>query len=559
MVVNRPVLFLLLLFAGFSVLSLFYQGYPWNPDHQHKLLSLTAQSDLVLSSGQFPVRWFPDFCRGSGSPYPLFESPAVNIVTWMMSCFTQDPLIRLRWLTGLLVFTGCIGMYRLGNLLGGAWGGFAAGMLFTYAPFRIAQIQLYSDLPGYAAGAVFPWAIYTILTCNSKRLSLIPAVLTVGLMTFVDLTGLFGLAIAIPLILLLPMKNPGKHRFQCVMISVVCGCCLSASFWIPAVLERNHIHQGHWETIDNKPDEHLMYPQQWFAHQWGNGVSRAGPNDTAPFQLGMVHIFCLVAMIFYLFLITDRSHAAMITILILLGCVLFLTSVFSGWIWREVHFLWLLNYPWRLLWLAAGLISIGAGLLFRFISESEWSQFSAVAAITTALILLYCEVGFTLHPGHGSVDPSAYTPSAIRHSSKDQIWIQNYLPAGQIYPDREIPYRFFVQKGDLEITRWITDTPHCIRFESTASHTSIAIARMFKFPGWTLDIDGQPITIDMNSSKPIIEFSVPPGHHLVTLSFNRTWLQKLADFLSIFGLLWLMTYLIFTTFFKKPRIPAHEE
>ncbi|MBN1356288.1 hypothetical protein JXA40_08510 [bacterium] len=542
MAVDRSIRILLVFLSLFAVLPMFHDGYPWNDFHRDRLITCVIQTDTALDSGQFPVRWFPDVCRGLGSPYPLYESPLIFTVTWMLKWLWTGPVIRLKWLTLLLTAVGLSGMYRLGNTVGGPWAGFTASVLYLYAPFRIAQIQLLSDLTGYSAGAVFPWAVDAGIKYAACRRSILTAVVPAAALVWSDITGLGALILASILAPVISKAAGLAVRRHRIVVWVLVTLLASASFWIPTLFERSEIRQGHRDQLEGRPEDHLVYPHQYLAYRWGDGVSRPGPNDGIPFQIGMVHLFFAAALLAAPSRSAIRLKPAGFAVLILLVPVLFLTGTASVRLWETLRFLWMINHPWRLLWIVSALVSILAALWMASFRRTDSANRVAVLATGSALVILFLYGALFNHSGNPAAEPA--DRDSIRENGRDADWIQNHLPSGRAFPEQAVPFRFNVTAGDAVITRYFRDQPHRISFESRATMPSAAVAGIFPFPGWTVDIDGRRFPVETRTPEPVISFEIPPGNHRVTLAYKRTLVRQMADSISLAVILSLVAFQI---------------
>ena len=72
------------------------------------------------------------------------------------------------------------------------------------------------------------------------------------------------------------------------------------------------------------------------------------------------------------------------------------------------------------------------------------------------------------------------------------------------------------------------------------------------FPGWTVSVDGKPVTIEFQDQdhRGIITFHVDSGKHLVNIVYKDTKIRKFSDVVSLVSLAVLGLF-IFRSKIKK--------
>jgi len=85
--------------------------------------------------------------------------------------------------------------------------------------------------------------------------------------------------------------------------------------------------------------------------------------------------------------------------------------------------------------------------------------------------------------------------------------------------------------GDLEVRTWK------VRFHVDAETASRLRVNIYRFPGWTVRVDGKEVELlDVPRARRVLFFDVPPGAHDVSAVFERTPARKLGDGLTLSGL-----------------------
>ena len=529
---NRTGLFAILtILFFFAVGPLFDDSLLISPVQQDRVFSIFTESSSALDNFSCPIRWFPDLCLGQGSPYPIYESPYFYVLPYLLTKLSLNAVTAIKLAISLLMIISLSGMYFLVARFFSPWFGVFAAALYLYAPFRIAQIRIYGDLGGYAAGAILPWITILILKTKNKSAIRPSLVVLTGFLGILDVTGFILIVILCGFTLVRSIKN---IAFRSIFLSLILGLCLSATFWLPCMFERNSIRLGHDELRDLNPSQHLLYPNQWISYTWGRGISREGPDDEAPFQIGIISLILLFASIsgFYINKTTDRFW--ILTSVILFIFILFLTSHYSSILWNN-PLLKMINYPWRLIWIAVFFAILGGIPSLSYFSQN--GDHAPIISIAGILCVLFLYGGLFTSPGDPAIDLSLYQPKVICQRGSDQDWIYDFVPASTKYPANRIPFRMNVVNGDATVSKYVRDTPFVMEFLTTGMENSVIATNIFNFPTWQITVDNRQTPAQIDKEDQTIRFGIPGGDHRVIIRQKRTNLQKFADLLTLTGLI----------------------
>jgi uncharacterized membrane protein YfhO len=97
------------------------------------------------------------------------------------------------------------------------------------------------------------------------------------------------------------------------------------------------------------------------------------------------------------------------------------------------------------------------------------------------------------------------------------------------------PVAATVLSGDAEIRR-PGRTPFTWTSPVSAKSASTIEMNTAWFPGWEARVDGQRVPAGPGTPGGLITFQVPPGDHLVEVSYGRTGPEKIAAGISIIAL-----------------------
>ena len=87
-----------------------------------------------------------------------------------------------------------------------------------------------------------------------------------------------------------------------------------------------------------------------------------------------------------------------------------------------------------------------------------------------------------------------------------------------------------------------TTTRH--EFTVTAKSDARIVDNTLYFPGWSVRVDGQSVEVQFQDPqyRGLMTFLVPVGEHRVVVSFGNTKLRKVANILSVGGLVVIVFY-----------------
>jgi len=242
------------------------------------------------------------------------------------------------------------------------------------------------------------------------------------------------------------------------------------------------------------------------------------------------------------------------------GCIL-LALPFSAWLWDALPLLHLFQFPYRFLSVAvvflgflagAGVQSLGQMLHAKKTTVTRWSYFGI---LITVLCLL---VGQTRVLGQVSYYPPlpAIDVGFIMQKEREAApiigkYASVYMPAGvEELPPLEQQAQDGPERLDMDslpadasllAAEW---TP--LRYDLILSSPEAFSARFrtFYFPGWTAQLDGQPVAIAVTEPHGQISVEIPAGEHRLAVWFGSTTLRTAATLLSLTSVVVLCLALI---------------
>ena len=519
-------------------------------------------------------RWSPDVWIGYGSPLFNFTQPLFFYLAelWHLIGFSIIASVKLTLI--LATLAGGWFMYLFTRRYFGRLGAVFSAAVFTLAPYHIGLVYDRGAFSEYLAMSIAPLCLYAasrLGRVQSRRNFLLLAGAIAALVLSHNISMLIFLPPILLFILLFSKRNIRTYLVQAAAVAT--GFLLSTFFWVPAFFERQYLNL---DNLTSGPyDFHNNFSslkEILFSNYWSNGVVFLQVSFVAS-------LICLVgAVLIVKSWRTQKTSRPAIYFLLLAIGALVATTVYSRPVWEAVPLLKYVQFPWRFLGLFDLSVAFLAGLiiwpelqkLFSWLAgkiRPRWTY--SFLPISGALIILLI-LGSTDWLG----PPDGYFPKkADWHYQPKQALVDQFLTLEQyntfgiktaIFPRYNnldalegLVEKNIYQTRDRILAGQAVDFPktEVIRGNATVIPVNLRTTRQeyaitaqtearvrintFYFPGWTAQLNNQPVTIIMNSSYGLMEFMVPPGQHTLVLNYHNTTIRAVADLVSFVTLIGL--------------------
>lgn len=534
-----------------------------------------AEFARILADGVLYPRWAPDFYLGYGYPLFNFYAPLVYYLAQPFYLFTSAAgAVKMVFILGALL--AGLGMYAFARRSLGRTAGIVAAAAFLCAPYLVLIdpfVRL--DLPEYFAVACMPWVLWGFdrLLEGGPRAGVAVAALPLAALALTHnvMLMLFTPLLVAYLLLRLILARE-RSAWARVVGAGALAVGLSAVFWLPALAEKQYIildqvighgdfdFHRHFLTLRellcpsplidqsalNPAVVHNLGLPQWGLAVVGLGVWVARWLERRRGNELMEHPE-LVEECRLVWIAGFMGLAALVLGFLSLGA--------SVGVWEAIPLLRYVQFPWRLLGVAALPVAwlVGAGVAAVGERWRVWAASGALALLLIgALPALY---------------PPPWTPLQVDFSPRDMIQLEldgvalgttanrEYTPVWVESPPHESGHvltsyesggpvdRFdresLPEGASLRTARSATakDT-----FELTSPQPFTATIRRFYFPGWRAWVDGEPVEIAPAEPHGFITVPVPAGTHTLELRFGSTLprtggtVVSLASLLTLLGL-----------------------
>lgn len=551
-------LILILVFSFFAFKPLLVNGF--FPIHDDTQVARTYEMTKALRDGMFPVRWSKDLGYGFGYPIFNFYDPLPYYVSGSISLLGFDALLATKLMVIFAIILSGFSMYLLSKEFFGKEGGLFSSLLYIFAPFHAAEVYVRGDFAENFAYAFIPLLFYGLLKIHksySWKYVVITAVSYAGIILSHNLTAMMispFVALFITYLLVRERKNIVKNLIR-LSSGLFIGVLISAFYSLPAIFEMKYTDVLSQIGGGANFRDHFACVSQLWISQWGYGGSAKGCVDGISFMIGKYHIFLsvglfLVSVVFlfskkYSKILSKEKEAFYFIIFLFIS---FLFSVFfmlgiSRPVWEIIKPMEFFQYPWRFLILASFFTSFIGGSLFFILAKFIKDKNNYFLLIFIVFVfMVFVSLKFFVPQEILSKNSKDYTSKHALSWEASKI-SDEYLPKGFKVPESQdqIPDVTNLTTPELSI-RILQRKTQYEKLDLNVVREGTYILPFSYFPAWEAKIDGKKAELKQSLRGSIVNF--PKGKHILELSFVQTPIERLANIISIAGILLLFAGII---------------
>ena len=448
-------------------------------------------------------------------------------------------------------------MYLLARSIYGSLAGVVAATAYLLAPFVLREAYLLGgNYPQLLAISLYPailWAFHCQIQSGRSRYFLLATALYGALMLshnfhaliFTPLLGLFALGDACFL-----QPRQFSRRLVRAILPFLLGLGWTAYFWLPALIERQWTRAQEDIYVIVSPF-YLRFLSLCDLFAPPVPPDSAAANPALPFTLGVV-IVVFAAGGLLLALVRARRRWPALLFGAALIIVAFMLLPASEWLWANVPFLAIAEFPWRLMGLAALSCALLAGAAVSHRSWSRWSILVPTAVVLAVIlgsaVYLYPPKAFVTYGPQGTpslADQARYerdtgTIGSTTLGEYLSLWVEQVPGTSPLL--RDMLAGRPVEKLDRSAlpaaveAKLLDHRPNLDRYAFAAEQPFVARFQTFYFPGWQAFLDGEPVELNISAPYGLIEVPIPAGQHELTLRFGETPLRRAANAISLLSL-----------------------
>jgi hypothetical protein len=512
-----------------------------------------VEIEHLLGQGVFFSRWAPNMAHGYG--YPLFNfsaslsayGPALLHILGVSWGWALNILFSVGWVLSAVAMYGFVT-----DLFKSLWAGAVAAVLYTYAPFHAYDVFQRGSLSQASAWLLPPLVLWALRRADRGGGFVAVALGTAGLLLTHNAFALLFVPICLAYLWVV-----AKERDQRVAVrggaALLLGIGLSTFFWLPALSELRFVNSeqlsGAW--VFDFANNFLPLAQLFALPR---AADPALLNDWPARGLGLV---AFVAALTGLFALKDRARRRSVAFFtFVLGGCLFLVLPISRPVWNAISLLQRVQFPWRLV----GPATLCAAVLVGAAVHAVGPRRRRFVAPILLAVLVVAHLGW-FYPRHCSPPDDASVAGMIEWERQTDtigttasaeflpVWVEQ-MPEDTVLEDQI--------RADGAASRFdaaaLPDGGAVVAEEYRINQATVIVdapdpfhARYlaFYYPGWQVQIDGNPVDIAPSDPEGLITFDVPAGRHTISIRFGETSLRLLADVISLASL-FLLIFLALT-------------
>lgn len=425
---------------------------------------------------------------------------------------------------------------------------------FTVSTTRMLELSVRAAYPEYLALALVPWWWLAMLREKYATAALwFIAILLTHTPTAV--LAVFGIGVQLTLhwgTLLWQQKISLPQLIKKMLI-----CCASlglslagtAWWWLPIPSLWQFVRPELLQSGYYNFQLHFLELPQFLPWGWGYGLSELGTQDQLGYHLGLLLTGSTVITTLwagYQVLAAKKQtdppdttapvyrNYWFWTLLILLVGSIWLSLSWSESFWLSFPFLAIFQYPWR--WLGLALLAATGILFLGLVYWFENREKHTTATWIGILLLLGLQSWNARFPST-RLTIDQFDVATIRTLKQPELPTTfglelGYFPTGQL-PEK-IPTTTLPKLSSVGEVKTLAQSPTKYAWGVKTDNPTTMTLPILSFPGWRLTVDGILV-----SNQPVGQYwkvEVPPGIHQVNLQLEKTTMQHLADWISLFGL-----------------------
>lgn len=552
-------IFLIVILLSFwAIKPLFVPGF--FPMHDDTQVARVFEMGNSLKDGMFPVRWVSGLGYGYGYPIFNFYAPLSYYFGGFINVLGANALLATKITFAFGVLMSGLSMFFLAREFWGNIGGLVSATLYVYAPYHAVDVFVRGDLAEVWAYGFVPlvfYGLWKIYKDKKWRYVVVSSLAYSGIILSHNLTALMITPFLLGFIFILGFflyRNKELDKIYYLLEAFVLGILLVSFYFLPALLEIKFTNV--LSQIGGGADfrDHFVCFGQLWISQWGFGGSIPGCIDGMSFMIGKWHIAATAVSAATLFWLRKKSKEKFLVLsFVFMGLFISVLLLLepSKIVWEKIYPMAFFQYPWRFLLLVSFFTSLASGSVFFWLQTKTQRNKKlklSLYSFTFFTVLLFIATSSKFFI------PQTNTPSpVVGYTSEFAIkWeasktSDEFMPPGFAKPrnpDEIVRSKLELRDDQIKIKILEDKTQSLTAIVESREETDIKVKKAF-FPAWHAYVDQQEVKLRVLSNGTSV--SIPAGKHEFKLVYESTFVEKLANFATLSGLVVLVIGIILST------------
>ena len=516
--------------AAFAVeIPFFFFGTPSGHDvefHLYSWLEVLAQ----WKHGVWLPRWAMMAHFGYGEPRFIFYPPASWTLGAVLGAIVPWRFASPVYIWLMLVLAGASMFVLVRRWLPRRDAIFAA-VLYAVNPYHLVIVYWRSAFAELLASCLIPLLLLLVLKAvGGERRVVIPLslLLAAAWLTNAPAAVMIHYSLAL-LILLLAWQQRSPRLLLIGGCAVVLGACLAAFYLVPAVYEQKWVNIAEAISAGSRPQDNFL-----FIH------------TTDPDHDAFNRIISWVALLEIAGTLTAawaarnwrETRPEVWNALVIWGaaCSVVMFPV-TAVLWKYLPKLEFMQFPWRWLLCLSMIFAIFVTVGLR----RWWMRAFVCAVVVLVIVLAWVRIQ----------DPWWDNRSDLKEMRDNMIDQIGYEGTDEYTPVGADPTATDKNAWKVKVDGSAHAAIHVYKWDAESKYFTVEMSapdqialKLFSYPAWTAEVNGQVVQTGERESTGQILVPVEAGMNRVQVKFARTWDRKLGGWISIMTLLGISSWLV---------------
>lgn len=520
-------LFILLLLSLLPIISLLQPGLPVTHDAQDHVVRIANFFQSFMEGNLIP-RWGGNLNWGFGHPVLMFLYPLPSYVAVFFRLVGLSFVDSTKMVFGLAYIASILTFYAWARRQWGNAAGFAGAIAYGFAPYRFVDLYVRGAIGEHVAFIFPPLILFGLwLSAHKKQSQFIQFLCISGGVAGLVLSHNAVSLMLLPVVILYSLYLAKYHSDRptnfllWIFAALSAGMALSAFFWIPALIEGKYTLR--YIVTAGEVLQRFVPLSQLFYSPWNYG----GGNDFSK-QVGILQWLSIVGLVGIIWRNRIHRDQSRLSFGIVIVCLfsIWMTTGWSGFLWKHIPLLQTFQFSWRFLTLTvfATAAAVAQCISFLSIRVRRW-----IVLLFTCITLIFTVSMW--HPITYKVyDPHFFTniyQGTTDTGESSPIWSVRFM-------ERTPPAPLELIAGEASFVALDrSSTFH--EYRVIARTKSRLVENTLYFPGWVLLVDGEKVEPQFQDPdyRGLMTFWLETGEHTVQFVFTDTKVRRIANAISM--------------------------